>query len=121
MKTPEEFNEQFTRWLDGTLDAAQRAAFESELERNPALQAEAEAMQKLGGLIRANVTMEKPVPHADFFNSQLQERIEALRRSEERAKARAHNAVPWFTWLRTRWALAGATVLVALAFLILHL
>ena len=121
MKTPEQMNELITRWIDGTLSAAERASFESEMTRNPALRAEAEAMQQLGGLLRANIAIEKSVPHEDFFNSQIQERISELQRAEERAESRSNGAFAWLRWLRTPWAIGGVAAALALGLFIAHL
>lgn len=116
MKTPEEQNEKLTRWLDDAMNDAERAAFEAEMSSNPILRAEADDLQQLGGLLRSNVTTEKPLPHADFFNSQIQERIAELQRSDERAQSQSRGAASWLSWLRTPWAIAAATAMVALGF-----
>jgi anti-sigma factor RsiW len=118
MKTPEQTNELITRWIDGTLDDVERAGLEAEMGRNPALRAEAEAMQQLGSLLRANVTIEKPLQHADFFNSQIQERIAELQRSEKRSSSASGGALGWLRWLRTPWAIAGAAAVIALGLFI---
>lgn len=114
MKTPEEQNKKLARWIDGAMNHAERAAFETEMTDNPSLRAEADDMQQLGGLLRSSLKTEKTVPNADFFNSQIQERIAELHRSEERARSRQQGASTWLNWLRTPWAIAGATAVVAL-------
>ncbi len=116
MKTPEEQNEKLTRWLDRAMNDTERAAFEAEMAGNPILRAEADDMQQLGGLLRSHVATEKPLPHADFFNSQIQERIAELHRSDERAKSQPRGAASWLDWLRTPWAIAAAAAMVALGF-----
>src|SRR6266496_42314 len=115
MKTPDN-NERITRWLDHVTNPAETAAFRTEMERDPALRAEVAAMEKLGGLLRGNLTMERPVPHADFFSSQIQERIADLERTRERDHARPRAVFDWFRWLRTPWAVAGAAALITLGF-----
>jgi len=91
-----------TRWTDGVMSVPERAAFEAELQSNPQLRAEVEAAKRLGPLLRDHVTLEAAVPHGDFFNSQVQERITELQRAELRAKP-----TPWtlaaLSWLTRRW------------------
>lgn len=114
MKTPEEQNIKLTRWIDGAMNNAERAAFETEMIGDPVLRAEADDLQQLGGILRSGLTTEKTVPNADFFNSQIQERIAELHRSEDRARSKQESASTWLNWLRTPWAIAGATAVVAL-------
>ena len=66
------------RWLDGELNAAEAAGFESRLREDPALRAEAEAMKLLCADLKAHFPVVKDVPHPDFFNSQIQDRIAEL-------------------------------------------
>ena len=112
MKTPDH-NETLHRWLDGELNPAERTAFEAEMQRNPALREEADMMKRIGESMRASVPMEMSVPHADFFNSQIMDRITQMQQSEDRAKAKPGNAFAWLDWLRAPWALAGAVALIA--------
>lgn len=116
MKTPEEQNEKLTRWLDGAMNGAERAAFETEMAENTTLRAEADDMRQLGGFLRSHVTTDKAMPHADFFNSQIQERIAELHRSGERAQSQSRGGASWLSWLRAPWAIAGAAAMVALGF-----
>jgi hypothetical protein len=105
--TPDEIA--LTRWLDGDMDATELAAFEAQLAVDPTLCEEATAMKELSTALQAEFPRIAEVPHADFFNSQIQERIAQLdsdiRRSVER------NAAPpfWLNWLRMPW-LAGAAI-----------
>ena len=91
-----------TRWTDGVMSGPERATFEAELQSNPQLRAEVEAAKRLGPLLRDHVTLEAAVPHGNFFNSQVQERITELQRAELRAKP-----TPWalavLSWLIRRW------------------
>lgn len=103
------------RWLDNELSPADRARFEAMLAADPALREEAESMKKLGDAIRKNVSFEREVPHADFFNSQIQEAITADQRAQERAKARPAAAGSWLDWLRKPWAYAGVAAALAVA------
>lgn len=73
-------------------------------------------MKKTSDAIRANVAFERPVPHADFFNSQIQERIAAHQHADARSKVTATGGASWLDWLRMPWALAGAAAVLALAF-----
>jgi hypothetical protein len=112
MKTPDP-NDPMTRWLDGVMTPGERSAFESEMHRDPALRAEAEDAKKLRDLLRQHISLEAPIPHADFFNSQVQERIAEFQRTERR-NAKSPFALSVLTWLTRRWALAGATAALAL-------
>lgn len=116
MKTPDD--QLLARWLDGELNAEERARFEAMLAADPALREEAESLRQLGDLLRANVTFERPVPHADFFNAQIQEQIAADQQATERGAVRSAAAATsgWLSWLRTPWALAGASALLAVGF-----
>jgi anti-sigma factor RsiW len=108
------------RWLDDELSPADRARFEAMLAADPALREEAQSMKKLGEALRSNVTFEREVPHADFFNSQIQEAIAADQRAQERTKAGATGAASWLDWLRAPWALAGAAAVLAAGFFLLR-
>lgn len=120
MKTPDH-PERITRWLDGAMSDAEKAAFGKEMQADPALRAEVAALDELGAAIRGHASLEKPVPNADFFNSQIQERISSLQRIDERRKSPAGAASALFGWLRAPWAIAGAAVLIALGlFIALH-
>jgi anti-sigma factor RsiW len=113
MKTPDQI-ERITRWLDGALSPAERTAFQQELQADPALRAEVSAMEKLGGLVRAQTSLDRPVPNADFFNSQIQERISESQRAEDRRQHASGGAASWLAWFRAPWAIAGLAALVAL-------
>lgn len=105
------------RWLDGEMPAAERAAFEKQLEADPALRAEAEAAGRLSELLKTGLPAEMPVPHADFFNSQIQVRLAQMEADERRA-APAPRAASWTAWLRSPW-LFGATAAAALVAVLL--
>lgn len=110
MKTPDH-TQRITRWLDGVMSDAEKTAFLQEMQADPDLMAEVASQEELGGIIRANVSMNMPVPNADFFNSQIQERLTELRRADERRQSSAGRITPWLGWLRTPWAAAAAAVL----------
>lgn len=119
MKTPEQI-ERITRWLDGAMSDAEKTAFQKELLADPDLRSEIASLENLGGAVRAHASLEKPVPNADFFNSQIQERISEIRRADDRRHS-AGAAVSWLGWLRAPWAIAGAAALLALgAFILLR-
>lgn len=112
MKTPPDEND-IVRWLDGEMDAAEKAAFEAELAADPALKTEMESLGTLGALLRKNVAADPPVPHADFFNSQIQVRIaqeEMDRRRQPAGRAAAGGGL--LDWLRRPWFVAAATAAV---------
>ncbi len=121
MKTPPENHNaappDWMRWLDGEMPAAERAAFEQQLEADPALRAEADAAGRLSEMLKAGLPAEMPVPHADFFNSQVQVRLAQIEADERRA-APASRAASWTAWLRSPW-LFGAAAAAALVTVLL--
>ena len=121
MKTPPENHDlpppDWMRWLDTEMPDAERAAFEQQLQGDPALRAEIESARQLSALLKQELPAELPVPHADFFNSQIQVRI-AQMEAEERAAAPAPRTASWIDWLRSPWLFgAAATALLALLLL----
>jgi anti-sigma factor RsiW len=74
MKTPTEDHD-LIRWLDGEMTPAEQERFAARLESEPMLKADAESLRQLGVSLRAHLPAEMPVPHADFFNSQIHQRI----------------------------------------------
>ncbi|WP_050031385.1 hypothetical protein [Verrucomicrobium sp. BvORR034] len=119
MKTPDD--QLLARWLDGELSADERPRFEAMLEADPALREEASSLRQLGDLLRANVDMERPLPNADFFNSQIQEQIAADQRADQRVKstAAAGSGSSWLSWLRSPWIFAGAAATLAVGMLVM--
>ena len=107
------------RWLDNELSPEERTRFEAMLAADPALREEVESMKKLGDAIRANVPFEREVPHADFFNSQIQEAITADQRAQARSKASPSGA-SWLDWLLKPWVLAGSVAALALGLFLLR-
>ncbi len=103
---------QIVRWLDGEMDAAESAAFEKEVAAHPERRAEMESMKKLGATLRASVPASREVPHADFFNSQIQVRIAQEEMDAERSRPRSKAGV--FSWLRIPM-FATAAALIAIA------
>ncbi|QIF05386.1 hypothetical protein [Roseimicrobium sp. ORNL1] len=120
MKTPDD--QLLGRWLDGELTPEETARFEAMMAADPALREEAQSMKKMGEAIRAHVTMEREVPHADFFNSQIMEHITAEQQAEQRAKtgSKATASAGWLDWLRTPWVYAGAAAVLVAGFFLLQ-
>lgn len=100
------------RWLDGEMDADERASFDARLKTDSALRAEAESLQSLRAAFQEGFPRIAEVPHADFFNSQIQQRIAELRRDEGKA-APAAAGLSWFGLLRP-WILGAAAASCAL-------
>lgn len=76
------------RWLDGELNAAEKASFDARLNSDAALRSEADSLQSLRDMLHTGFPKIAEVPHADFFNSQIQERISEMRRAEQSPVAR---------------------------------
>lgn len=109
MKTPSDENHDLIRWLDGEMTAEERRAFEATLQNDPELAAEAESMRQLSESLKTHLPAEMPVPHADFFNSQIQVRIAQMELDDAREREKAaESTAGWLSWLRMPW-LAGAT------------
>jgi anti-sigma factor RsiW len=100
------------RWLDGEMNADERTAFEARLQSDAALRAEADSLQSLREMLHTGFPQIAEVPHADFFNSQIQERIKELRREEQAAPA-ATSRTSW-AWLLRPWLLGAAAAACAL-------
>lgn len=113
MKTPTEDHD-LIRWLDGEMDAAERARFALRLESDPELKAETDFMQRMCADVRTSLPAEMPVPFGDFFNSQIQLRI-----SQEEAAGvpEPQPAVGWRDWFRLPGfaTLAAVTAAVVIA------
>ena len=111
--------QELTRWLDGEMTADEAAGFELRLQSNPAMRAEADAMRQLCADVRTHFPKVSDVPHSDFFNSQIMERICEIDRAERRLEEKQS---PWFGWLSRPWlVLAGATaVLMLVGFAVLR-
>lgn len=111
MKTPPD-ETQIVRYLDGMMDAAERADFEKALAADPALHAEVESLRSVTSLVKAHIPAERPVPHADFFNSQIQ--AEISRDARQRAAA-GESPGGILGWLRMPWFVTAAAAALALA------
>ena len=110
------FEARYHEWLDGALSPAEAEAFERELtapphEIDPAVERSAQAA--LGGLLRRHVAEAPPMPHGDFFNSELQRRIAADAKATQPAAAEpaALPAPGWLQSLIGRLTLASAACL----------
>jgi anti-sigma factor RsiW len=113
MKTSE-FEIQFTEWLDGRLPAAQAAAFEEELRRrglDPA--AERAAADATRQMLKAHSSAPE-LPHADFFQHQLMNRIE--RELAEAGAPRRRAGRSWLSLPRLAWAGACCLLLAGVMF-----
>ncbi len=110
MNTTDE--QELTRWLDGMMTATESQAFEVRLQADPVMNAEAQAMKQLCGQVHEHFPRMADVPHPDFFNSQIQERIRELDLADLRKQETAR---PWLHWLRQPWlSVAGATAVLLL-------
>jgi negative regulator of sigma E activity len=113
MKTPPD-ETQIVRWLDGEMDASEKSAFDAMLAQDPELRAEMESLSQLGDTLRKNLPIERDLPHADFFNSQIQVRISQEEMQQAREESRTPVRRSWFSGFRLPWVLATAAAVVAL-------
>ncbi len=120
MKHPSE-EHNLIRWIDGEMNETERTAFEEHLKQDPALATEARQMRALSTILRAHLPAEMPVPHADFFNTQIEVRISQMALDDARAKQTGTNWGAALQWLRQPWfALAGTAALAVLGFFLLN-
>jgi hypothetical protein len=122
MKPPSEDHD-LIRWLDGEMTDSEIAAFEARLKDDPLLSKEADELRALSTGIREHLPAEMRVPHADFFNSQIQVRIAQMDLDESRRKGSGSQSltVTLLTWLRHPWfATAGAVALAILGFVLMR-
>jgi anti-sigma factor RsiW len=106
---PNHDEELLARWLDNELSADERTAFDARLAADAALRREAEVMQSLRTSLQSAFPRHTEVPHADFFNSRIQQSIDELRAEEARNAAAAR---PRFNWHGLRWFALAAACLV---------
>ena len=111
MKTPPEDHD-LIRWLDGEMNETERTAFEERLESEPALKSMAQSFEKMGDSLRTQFPKDRPMPYADFFNSQIQVRIAQMEGDEERATPSARAS--WREIFRLPWLAAAAAIVVAM-------
>lgn len=121
MKPPSEDHD-LIRWLDGEMNATENALFEERFKHEPELAKEARELRALSTNIRNHLPVEMKVPHADFFNSQIQVRIAQMETDDARSRVKApQNWGLLARWLRQPWfAMAGAAALVVLSLTLLR-
>ena len=107
------FEERYTAWVDGLLVGEDREMFEREY---PMLVGEREAMGKLQGLIKQQFRAPS-LAHPDFFNSELQKRIE----EDQAAARRPAGQRTWFGFPRLAWAGLGTALAFSVAAILLAL
>lgn len=118
MKPPSEDHD-LIRWLDGEMTDSEIAAFEARLKDDPVLAKEANELSALSAGIRDHLPAEMRIPHADFFNSQIQVRIAQMDLDESRQKQTGNISLAdsFISWIRQPWfATAGAVALAVLGF-----
>ena len=99
MKT---FEERYTAWVDGELNAEELQQFEAELAAHPEAAEDRDAAHKLGNLLR-DFGSAPPLSNPDFFNHQLLAAIEA----DQAPVRRAESSKGW-SWNFGRWGWVGA-------------
>ena len=111
MKT---FEERYTAWVDGQLSGEALAAFEQELAAHPDAAEDRGAARKLGDLLRTHSTA-PALSNADFFNLQIQQRIEAEQPRPRVAPARGGGSF-FLPISRLIWAGAACLGIAALLY-----
>lgn len=103
---------QVARWLDEEMQPAEREAFASRLKDHESLKADLESLQKLRDALRTNIPAGREVPHADFFNAEIQTRISREPTHDTGARTRRVQAPGWRDWLRLPWLAATAAAVI---------
>ena len=103
--------EQWNRWLDGSLPPEEAEAMEVAAQDDPALAADRAFFGQLSADLKDTFPSERTPPFADFFNSHLQKRIRDL---NEEASQASQRPSWWPDWFRLSWMmpLAGAAIVV---------
>ncbi|MGH8048477.1 MAG: anti-sigma factor family protein [Chthoniobacterales bacterium] len=90
------FEERYTAWLDGAMDAGERVEFEAALPDREAALRDAESWRSLSGMMRESLAP-SAMPHGDFLNSQVLAQIER-ETPAPREPARRLFPVGWLAW-----------------------
>jgi hypothetical protein len=104
------FEEKWTAWLDGQLNAKETAEFEASLPDRAAATAEKEEAQKLGRLLQTHLVA-PAMGNEDFFNHQLHTRL----RAEDPARSRTGGRRSLPVWSIGRMAWLGTASLAIFA------
>ena len=120
MKHPSE-EQDLIRWIDGEMNETERTAFEERLKQEPGLAREVQKMSALSATLRTHLPAEIRVPHADYFNTQIEVRITQMALDDARSKRAATNWGALLQWMRQPWfALAGTAALAVLGVFLLR-
>lgn len=120
MKPPSD-NHDLIRWLDGEMNDTERIAFEERLKHDAVLAKEAQELRALSASLRTHLPAEMKVPHADYFNTQIEVRITQMELDEARSKQAGPGWASLLQWLRQPWFVAaGAAALAVLSFVLLR-
>jgi hypothetical protein len=120
MKHPSEEHD-LIRWIDGEMNETERTTFEERLKSDPALATEAQKMRALSASLRTHLPAEMRVPHADYFNTQIEVRITQMALDDARAQKVTTSWSALLQSLRQPWfALAGTAALAVLGFFVLR-
>ena len=102
--------EQLSAYVDGLLDEGERERFAARLQREPALQAEYEALRRTLGVLQA---LAAPAPEAGF-EERARKRLRRRQDRERRAR-RVRSTVAWESTLMVLLLLLGLAVVAYLA------
>jgi hypothetical protein len=97
MKT---FEERWTAWLDGQLNAGELSEFEASLPDKAAAEAEKADARKLGALLKRELGV-SALTNEEFFSHQLREKI--MRENDLPSAQREVKASTWWTIPRLLW------------------
>jgi hypothetical protein len=110
-----------SRWIDGEMNETECAAFEEHLKHDAALANEARKMRALSDSLRTHMPAEMHVPHAEYFNTQIEVRITQMALDEARLQQSGGSFASLLHWLRQPWfAVSSATALAVLGFVLLR-
>ena len=104
-----------TRWIDGELNAENRAEFDELMKDDPEFCARVrQQAEGIGNAMRAEISNDVQPPYPDFFNSQIQKRIR-----QESHQSSAKNSASGFSvlwWLRSPLTWGAAALFMIMFF-----
>jgi anti-sigma factor RsiW len=102
-------------YVDGELDAVQRAELEKYLTKDADARTLVTGLQQLSTLLKAGEPVAKVPDTREFYWSQIQRRIKAQEKRQPQSTEPARRAIQWLRWLVPSLGVAAAAVVTAMA------
>ena len=103
-------------YVDGELDAVQRAELEKYLTKDADARTLVTGLQQLSTLLKAGEPVAKVPDTREFYWSQIQRRIKAQEKRQPQSTEPARRAIQWLRWLVPSLGVAAAAVVISLQF-----